>query len=51
VTLLGTTGSIGASSLDVIARHPGRFHAVALTAQSKVDPWSSCACASGLSLL
>ncbi|MCA3216825.1 MAG: 1-deoxy-D-xylulose-5-phosphate reductoisomerase [Burkholderiales bacterium] len=38
VTLLGATGSIGASSLDVMARHPGRFHAVALTAQSKVGP-------------
>ncbi len=37
ITLLGATGSIGASSLDVIARHPERFEVVALTAQSKVD--------------
>jgi 1-deoxy-D-xylulose-5-phosphate reductoisomerase len=32
VALLGATGSIGASSLDVIARHPDRFRVVALTA-------------------
>lgn len=37
VVLLGATGSIGASSLDVIARHPDRFDVIALTAQSKVD--------------
>jgi 1-deoxy-D-xylulose-5-phosphate reductoisomerase len=37
VTVLGATGSIGASSLDVIARHPQRFELIALTAQSKVD--------------
>ncbi|HAJ91261.1 MAG TPA: 1-deoxy-D-xylulose-5-phosphate reductoisomerase, partial [Gammaproteobacteria bacterium] len=37
VTLLGSTGSIGVSTLDVIARHPGRFRIVALTANSSVD--------------
>ena len=37
VTLLGSTGSIGESTLDVIARHPGRFRIVALTANSSVD--------------
>lgn len=37
VVLLGATGSIGASSLDVIARHPDRFEVIALTAQSKVE--------------
>ena len=37
ITILGATGSIGASSLDVISRHPDRFDIVALTAQSKVD--------------
>jgi len=37
VTLLGSTGSIGTSTLDVIARHPGRFRVVALTANSSVD--------------
>jgi 1-deoxy-D-xylulose-5-phosphate reductoisomerase len=37
VTLLGSTGSIGVNTLDVIARHPGRFRVVALTANSQVD--------------
>ena len=32
VSLLGATGSIGASTLDVIARHPERFDVVALAA-------------------
>lgn len=37
ITVLGSTGSIGVSTLDVIARHPERFHVVALTANSQVD--------------
>jgi 1-deoxy-D-xylulose-5-phosphate reductoisomerase len=37
VALLGATGSIGASALDVIARHPDRFEAVVLTANRDVD--------------
>lgn len=37
VTLLGSTGSIGSSTLDVIARHPARFRIFALTANSNVD--------------
>jgi len=37
LTLLGATGSIGASTLDVLARHPGRFHAFALTAHRSAD--------------
>ncbi|MFJ2030903.1 1-deoxy-D-xylulose-5-phosphate reductoisomerase [Streptosporangium sp. NPDC087985] len=32
VVLLGSTGSIGTQSLDVIARNPGRFRVVALAA-------------------
>ena len=32
VTLLGSTGSIGKSTLDVIARHPERFEVFALSA-------------------
>ncbi|WP_296702726.1 1-deoxy-D-xylulose-5-phosphate reductoisomerase [Thiocapsa sp. UBA6158] len=32
VTVLGSTGSVGVSTLDVVARHPEQFHAVALTA-------------------
>jgi 1-deoxy-D-xylulose-5-phosphate reductoisomerase len=37
VCILGATGSIGASTLDVLERHPERFRVVALTANSKVD--------------
>jgi 1-deoxy-D-xylulose-5-phosphate reductoisomerase len=37
VALLGATGSIGASALDVIARHPDRFEVEALSAHSQVD--------------
>ena len=37
VTLLGSTGSIGTSTLDVIARHPDRFRVFALSAASRVD--------------
>lgn len=33
ITLLGSTGSIGRSALDVIARHPERYQVYALTAQ------------------
>lgn len=37
VTILGATGTIGLHTLDVIARHPERFRAYALTAHSRVD--------------
>ena len=37
VAVFGATGSIGASALDVIARHPQSLHASVLTAGSKVD--------------
>ena len=35
--VFGATGSIGASALDVIARHPGQMRASVLAAGSKVD--------------
>lgn len=37
LTILGSTGSIGENTLDVIARHPDRFQVVALTANKNVD--------------
>ncbi len=37
VTVLGSTGSIGASTLDVIARHPDRYRVEALTANQGVE--------------
>lgn len=37
VTILGATGSIGMSTLDVLARHPERYRVVALTANAQVE--------------
>ena len=37
IAILGATGSIGSSTLDVIARHPSRFRVAALTANRQVD--------------
>ncbi|MEP6790566.1 MAG: 1-deoxy-D-xylulose-5-phosphate reductoisomerase [Ramlibacter sp.] len=37
VTVLGSTGSVGANTLDVIARHPDRFDVFALSAATQVD--------------
>jgi 1-deoxy-D-xylulose-5-phosphate reductoisomerase len=37
LTLLGATGSIGASALNVIARHPDRYQLHAITANTNVD--------------
>jgi 1-deoxy-D-xylulose-5-phosphate reductoisomerase len=37
VCILGSTGSVGTSTLDVLSRHPDRFAVVALTAHSRVD--------------
>lgn len=36
ITILGSTGSVGESTLDVIRRNPERFHIVALTAHRNV---------------
>ncbi len=35
ITVLGSTGSIGKSTLDVIARHPDRYRIIALTANQQ----------------
>jgi len=37
ITVLGSTGSIGVNTLDVVARHPDRFEVFALSAASRVD--------------
>jgi 1-deoxy-D-xylulose-5-phosphate reductoisomerase len=37
IAVLGSTGSIGVSTLDVLARHPGRYRVVALTAHRQVS--------------
>ncbi len=37
IAILGSTGSIGVNTLDVVARHPDRFEVFALTAATRVD--------------
>jgi 1-deoxy-D-xylulose-5-phosphate reductoisomerase len=37
VTILGSTGSIGVNTLDVISRHPERFEVFALSASTQTD--------------
>lgn len=37
ITVLGATGSIGQSTLDVVRRHPERYRVVALTAHRQID--------------
>ena len=41
ITLLGSTGSIGTSTLDVIRHHPDRFSVFALVAGSNADTLAS----------
>lgn len=37
ICILGATGSIGVSTLDVVARHPDLYRVVALTANGNID--------------
>ena len=37
ICVLGSTGSIGVSTLDVVARHPDRYQVIALTANNNID--------------
>lgn len=37
ICILGATGSIGVSTLDVVARHPDQYKVVALTANNNID--------------
>src|SRR5580692_4489013 len=37
IAVLGATGSVGVNTLDVIARHPDRYRAVALGAHRNVE--------------
>ena len=38
IAVLGATGSVGASTLDVLARHPARYSVFALTANKAAEP-------------
>ncbi|MCA1654608.1 MAG: 1-deoxy-D-xylulose-5-phosphate reductoisomerase [Sphingomonadales bacterium] len=43
LSILGATGSIGTSTLDLVALHPERFEVIALTAASQVDALANAA--------
>lgn len=45
VVVLGSTGSIGCNTLDVIARHPDRFELVGVSAHQQVDALFAQCCA------
>ena len=43
LTMLGSTGSIGTNTLDVVARHADKFEVVALTGAQQIDlMWAQC---------
>ena len=37
VAVLGSTGSVGVNTLDVIARHPERFEVIGLSAHRRIE--------------
>jgi len=37
ITILGSTGSVGVNTLDVVARQPQRFRVIALTANTEIE--------------
>ncbi len=50
VSILGATGSVGTSTLDLIERHPDRFEVVALTAARNVEALAQAARRTGARL-
>ena len=50
ISILGATGSVGTSTLDLVERHPERFEVVALTAAKTVAALADAALRTGASL-
>ena len=50
VSILGATGSVGGSTLDLIERDPGAFEVIALTAATRVDELATAARRTGARL-
>ena len=50
ISILGATGSVGTSTLDLIERHPERFEIVALTAAKNVSALADAALRTGAEL-
>jgi len=50
ISILGATGSVGTSTLDLVERHPDRFEVVALTAARNVASLADAAVRTGARL-
>ena len=50
ISILGATGSVGTSTLDLVLRRPDKFEVVALTAATKVDALADAAISTGAKL-
>ncbi len=50
ISILGATGSVGTSTLDLVERHPDRFEVVALTAATNAIALADCARRTGAKL-
>jgi 1-deoxy-D-xylulose-5-phosphate reductoisomerase len=50
ISILGATGSVGSSTLDLVERQPDRFEVIALTAARKVDALADAAIRTGAKL-
>ena len=50
ISILGATGSVGTSTLDLVERHPDRFEVVALTAATNAAALAECARRTGARL-
>ncbi len=50
ISILGATGSVGTSTLDLVERHPDRFEVVALTAATNAAALADCARRTGARL-
>ena len=50
ISILGATGSVGTSTLDLVERHPDRFEVVALTAAKNVEALADAALRTGARL-
>ena len=50
ISILGATGSVGTSTLDLVERHPDRFEVVALTAATNAAALADCARRTGANL-
>ena len=50
IAILGATGSVGSSTLDIVERHPDRFRVEALTAASNVEALAAIARRTGAKL-